>query len=207
MNLYTPTQRTLTNMTHSDTHTQIQKWAFIFLNLLSLGKQRFKKSQTEGNYGTKECRHGQLTILDQSLPRPSCLCSPAMVKIHGSHGKCRRERDLYMNRECWCKFINMHQHCWGCCGQYNKILHPEVIYQCSLNQSSRFLLVLIFTSRHKVGGTLLSIPIKGCCCPEAIAQHMEDIDKGEAWEGTNLFADYRLHPMCKRLAQCHFYMI
>lgn len=67
-----------------------------------------------------------------------------MVKIHGSHGKCRRERDLYMNRECWCKFINMHQHCWGCCGQYNKTLHPEVIYQRSWNRSSRFLLVLIF---------------------------------------------------------------
>lgn len=50
-----------------------------------------------------------------------------MVKIHGSHGECRKECDLYMNRECWCKFINMHQHCWGCYGQYNMTLHVQML--------------------------------------------------------------------------------
>lgn len=84
-------------------------------------------SHTRGSHVTEVCRHGQLTILDQSLPPPSCLYSPAMVKIHGSHGECRRGRDLYMNCECWCKFINMHQHCWGCCGQYNVTLCIQML--------------------------------------------------------------------------------
>lgn len=95
---------------------------------LSLGDRRSIKhlSHTGGCYLTEECRHGQLTILDQSLPRSSLLYSPAMVKIHGSHGECR-ERDLYMNCECWCKFINMHQHCWGCYGQYNTTLDIQML--------------------------------------------------------------------------------
>lgn len=125
-NQCTPTHGTLTNTNRKrqpHRNTRLRKLAVILRSIESGWAEIDKHlSHTEGSYVTEECRHGQLTILDQSLPRPSCLYSPAMVKIHGSHGECRRERDLYMNCECWCKFINMHQHCWGCCGQYNKTL-------------------------------------------------------------------------------------
>lgn len=122
---------TQTGDTHIHTDTQICKLAVILISTefewLEIDRTLIpylRKLRTV----TEECRHGQLTILDQSLPRPSRLYSPAMVKIHGSHGECRKERDLYMNRECWCKFINMHQHCWGCYGQYNMTLCPDAIY-------------------------------------------------------------------------------
>lgn len=127
--------QTQTGNTHTHRRTQIHtcKLAVILISIESGWPETDKYvSHTGGSYVTEECRHGQLTILDQSLPRPSCLYSPAMVKIHGSHGECRRERDLYMNCECWCKFINMHQHCWGCCRQYNMTPCPDIIYSATI---------------------------------------------------------------------------
>lgn len=135
------------------THTQMRTYTHtcklaVILISIEFGWPEIDKhlSHTGASYVTEECRHGQLTILDQSLPRPFCLYSPAMVKIHGSHGECRRERDLYMNCECWCKFINMHQHCWGCYGQYNVTLYVQMLSiqlqysdQCFVNRFLNFL--------------------------------------------------------------------